>query len=331
VIIGVDVGATTLSGGLVQPDGRVLTSVERPTHQRGRGTGVEQLLDVVRHLQGEARRRKARIRGVGVGLPGIVDVDSGMMTGEGGNLVPEFAKVPIAERITEATGLRAFVDNDVNALALAEHRYGAGVGVRSLVVLALGTGPGGAIILNGELVRGRSGYGGELGHIPITLDGTPCICGGRGCLSTYVSGEYIAREARAQAREHPESRLAALAAGDPAAVTTRAVFEAARDGDAIARALVQRACEGLGAGLATVLNALNPDLVVITGGMTASLVPLEAEIMKQAAKYVFPRVLADTAIRFTTSSKRDTVRGGAALFLYEVERRRRRGQVTTGR
>jgi glucokinase len=322
VIIGVDVGGTSVSGGLVTAEGAPLAVVERATHEHGPGSAVDQVLDLVRHLHAEAGRRAITVEGVGVGLPGIVDVDKGMMTGEGGNFVPEFAKLPIAERIREVTGLPAFVDNDVNALALAEHRYGAGRGVRALVLLALGTGPGGAVILNDELVRGRSGYAGEFGHVPLMLDGAPCVCGGHGCAATYLSGRALAQSASEWLRHQPASTLGALGGGGTI-VTARTVFAAAQAGDAFAGELVDRVCEALGATLGTILNGLNPDLVVVTGGLAESLVPLEGEILRRAGKYAFPRVLADTTIRITASSKRDTVRGGAALFLYETERRRR--------
>jgi glucokinase len=324
VIVGVDVGATTMSGGLVTRDGEVLEVVELPTHEHGPRTAVEQLLGMIRDLMAEGRRRRIRVEGVGVGLPSIVDVEKGMMTTEG-NLVPEFAGVPIGERIREVTGVPAFVDNDVNALALAEHWYGAGRDVRSLVLLALGTGPGGAVILNGELVRGRSGYGGEFGHVPFLPDGPRCMaCGAPGCACVYLAGELIARGAREAVRARPGSLLLRMAGGAAEAVTARTVFEAARAGDETARALVDRACEALGVVLGTVLNTLNPDLVVVTGGMAPSLLPLKGEILRRVGEHTFARVLADTTIRLLTSSKRDTVRGGAALFLYETARRSRR-------
>ena len=321
VIIGVDVGATSLSGGLVTREGEILDVVEQPMHEHGPGSGVEQLLDVIRDLDARARHREIEVEGVGAGLPGIVDVDKGMMTGDGGNLVPEFAKVPITDRIHEVTGLSAFVDNDVNALALAEYRYGAGRGARSLVVLALGTGTGGGIIVNGELMRGRGGYAGEFGHVPVMLNGLPCSCGGHGCMNEYIAGDALARRAKQALPDHPGSKLLALAGGDASAITTRTIFEAARAGDALAGALVDQASEALGAGLAVILNGLNPDLVVITGSLATPFLDLEADLLRRTAKYAFARVLADTTIRIVPSSKRETVRGGAALFLYESERR----------
>jgi len=320
-IIGVDVGGTRLSGGLVTRDGNVLRVFVHPTHAHGEGTAVDQMLGVIRALHAEAREGGIAVEGVGVGLPGIVDVEKGVMIGDV-FLVPEFTKYPVAERIHEVTGLPVVLDNDVNALALAEQRWGAGRGIRSLVVLALGSGPGGAVILNGNLVRGRNGYGGEFGHVPVFPDGPRCLaCTSPGCAAASLAAEMIARQAREAVRQHPESQILSLADGNTDAVTARTVFEAARGGDQVAAPLVDRACQALAVVLGFVLNALNPDMVVVMGGMVPSLLPLQTEILGRAARYVFPRVLADATIRFVHSSKLDTVRGGAALFLYESERR----------
>ena len=320
-IIGVDVGGTFLSGGLVTRDGAILSAVAHRTHEHGEGTGVEQVLRVIRGLHAEAQARGIEVEGVGVGLPGIVDVDKGMMVGDV-FLVPELAKFPVVERIRETTGLPVALDNDVNALALAEHRWGAGRGARSQVLLALGSGPGGAVILNGELVRGRNGYGGEFGHVPVSPDGPHCLaCQAPGCASGSLAAEMIARYAREAVRQRPDSKILALAGGSVEAVTARTVFEAAHEGDEVARLFVDRACHALAVIFSIVLNSLNPDVVVVTGGMVPSLLPLESEILARAARYVFPRVLADATIRFVPLTKHDTVRGGAALFLYERERR----------
>jgi glucokinase len=320
-IIGVDVGATSLAGGLVTRNGAVLAVHERATRRHGAGSALDLILDVVRALQADARQRAIDVAGVGVGLPGIVDVDKGIMIGDV-YLVPELGKTAIAERIREATGLTVFIDNDVNALALAEYRWGPRR-VNALAMLALGSGPGGALVINGDVVRGRSGFAGEFGHVPVMLNGPPCMCGGHGCLSLFLSAELLSHEARRLSVDQPGSKLLALAGGDPAAITSPVLFTAAAAGDPVAATLVDRACEALGAGVGMIINALNPDVVVVTGGMAAAFVPLETDVLRRVAKYTTPRVLADTTIRLAPASKQQTVRGGAALFLYELARRRR--------
>ncbi len=320
-IVGVDVGATTISGGLVRGDGTVVSVRESPTRREGPGRAVETLLRLVDDLVTEAHARRLELIGVGVGLPGAVDAGSGTMRNDD-NHVPEFARVPLAGCLEAATGLEAFVDNDANALALGEWWFGSGRGVASLVLLAVGTEVGGAVVLEGILVRGHGGYAGEFGHLPIDLGGPPCLCGGRGCLSVYLGGRQIAAEARRLVADDPDSTLVALAGGDAHAITSELVFEAAAAGDPTARGLVGRACEALGGALGGIVNGLNPDVVVITGGVARSLARLESEVLRYARRSALPEALAGTSLRILPGDKRQTVRGGAALVLYELARRR---------
>jgi glucokinase len=304
VTIGVDVGGTSISGGLVRDDGAVIATVETPTHVSGPGTALKALLAVVQEVDARARAEGWTVDGIGVGVPGPVDVDKGMMAaGPPGSHVPEF------------------LDNDVNALALGERAFGLGRGVASLAVLAIGTEVGGAFLAGDVLVRGAHGFGGELGHVPVNFDGPRCQCGGRGCLGAYLGGRQLAAEARRRVRDGATSRLAERAGGDSDHITSAMVFAAAAAGDPLAGALVDDACEALAATLATIVNGLDPQLIVITGGVAASLVPLQADILRRAAAYAFAHPLGSTRIQITRADKRDTVRGGAALVGYERARR----------
>lgn len=319
VIIGVDVGATTISAGLITPQGEVLAAVQAPTRSAPRADAVQTLFALVRDLAAEARRRRLGVEAIGVGLPGLVDVERGMMV-DGLNLVPEFAYVPLAERLEAATGLPAFVDNDANALALGEWMFGAARGVSSLGLLAVGTGVGGAIIVDRALVRGAGGLAGEWGHVSLDPDGPPCLCGARGCLHTYVGGQSLAEAARRAATGHPDSRLAAVA-GDRKAPTARVVFEAAADGDPIAGEIVERACRALGTVIGMIVNSLNPAMVLITGGVAASLVPLRERIFAHAARCALVPALESARLVISPTDKSRTVVAGAALALYELGRR----------
>lgn len=316
-LIGVDVGGTTMSGGLVTPDGEVLSTIQAPTYRCGPGTVLDTLLDLIRELLSRAQRAHVPVEAVGLGLPGLVDTEAGVMK-KGVHLLPELSGIPLVETIRAAVGIPAFVDNDVNALALAESTWGHGRGAHSLVVLAIGTGLGGAIILDGHLVRGRSGSGGEFGHVTVALDGKPCVCGGRGCLAMYACGHEIEQEGRRRARgEGAGSVLAARAGGDPARITTRMVFESAAAGDAVAHSIVDEATRALAAGLGAIVNGLNPEAIVVTGGVVGSLMPLQDEILQRVGEYAFADALAATRIHFTAGDKTQTVLGGAALVLYE--------------
>jgi glucokinase len=320
VLIGVDVGATTVAGGLVTTDGAVLAAVQAPT-SLGTGTAVHTILGIVTDLCDQAHGRGLALEAVGVGIPGLVDTQRGMLLSSAGSVVADLHRVPLGERISAKTGVPTFVDNDVNALALGEWIFGAGRGASSCVVLAIGTALGAGIILEGRLVRGKSGFAGELGHVPIEFDGPRCPCGGRGCLALYVGGDYLAEEARRRVAGGEASSLLALAGNDGAGIVAETIFRAAAAGDGLARSMVDRACRALGAGLAITVNGLNPEVIVVTGGVVKSLVSLQDEIMRWAGEYALADSLASTAVHFVPGHKEDTVRGGAALVLYERARR----------
>lgn len=306
VTIGVDVGGTTVAAGLVAPDGRVLEHHQAPTHARGPGTALETIGELLERLFEQARARGVRVTGVGVGVPGIVDAERGTV-GVDIHYAPELAGAPLGRMLGDRLGVPVFVDNDVNALALGEWTWGAGRGTRSLVVLALGTGVGGGIVLDGRLHRGQAGFGGELGHVPIDFDGPPCVCGGRGCLKAYVSGTDIALRAGARLGR---------------AVAAVEVFRLAADGDAAAGAIVEDVCTALGAGLAIIVNGLNPERVLLAGSVAKSLRPLEARLRAALARYAFAEALRATRLQILALDKDATVRGGAALVHYETQRRR---------
>jgi glucokinase len=318
VLIGVDIGCTSTAGGLVTSDGEVLSAIEARTNL-GSGTSLQTIADIVTDLAAEAQHRGLTVEAVGIGVPGLVDVERGMIVSSAGSVLAELQRVPLAELISAKIGVPTFVDNDVNALALGEWTFGAARGAASCVVVAIGSAVGAGIVIDGRLLRGASGFAGEIGHVSVDFDGPPCPCGGRGCLSLYLGGHYLAAEARRRIVDEP-SALVALAGGDGAAISAETVFAAAAAGDALARGMVDRACRALGAGLALVVNGLNPEVVVVTGGVVTSLLPLEAEIARRTGEYALVDLLAAARVHFVAGDKRRTLRGGAALVLHERAR-----------
>jgi glucokinase len=319
VLIGVDVGSTHTSGGLVTLGGEVLSVTEARTHRDGPGTALDTILGVVSHLLAQASDQGRPVEGIGIGLPGIVDIEGGTMR-KGFHRVPELVGAPLVELIRARSGVPVFIDNDVNALGLGEWTWGLGRGAGSMVMLALGTGVGGAVILDGHLVRGKSGYGGELGHVSVKFDGRPCVCGIRGCLSAYAAGVGIAAEFHCRTHGDAAGR-SAEPNYDEALSDAEAVFRAADAGNADAGAVVREACQAVGAAMGGIANGLNPDVIVITGGILKSLARYEDRILEHAAEYGFAATLADARIHFVPGYKNRTVRGGAALVLYERARR----------
>ena len=320
VMLGVDVGGTTTAAGLVTDGGEVLIEAQAPTHDAGAGRALDTIVGLVESIRKEAGARGISVDGIGVGLPGIVDAERGRV-GEEIPHVPELAGQPVAAMLADRFGMPVFVDNDVNALALAEWTFGRWRGVSSLVVLAPGTGFGSGIVLDGRLVRGASGFGGEFGHTPVKFDGPPCWCGGRGCLALYASGRGIAEAARRQAALPPGAGLAAAVGGDLGAIAAPLVFSLAAEGDAAARAIVYEACRALGAMIGTVVNGLNPEVVLVTGGVAHAYARLKRQILRAAGEYALERALAATRVSIVPGDKRVTMRGAAALVLYEKQRR----------
>jgi glucokinase len=263
------------------------------------------------------------VAGIGVGLPGLVDVEKGAMRSMRGAWLPGLGDVPLASLIRERTGRPVFVDNDVNALALGEWLFGAARGASSLVTVAIGTGIGAGVIVDGALVRGHHGATGEIGHLAVSLTGPRCLCGGIACLATYVAGGFMAERVRERLWRHPDSAVLARSGGDAERIGAEAVFEAAAAGDPLARSIVEEACEALAIGLGALVNLLNPEAITITGGVAASLAPLREDILTRLRRRALAAALDTTTVRIVPSDKRATVRGGAALVHYEMARRGR--------
>lgn len=321
-ILGVDLGATTLVGGLVDAAGTVRNSRTVPTDRLGRGEGVlRNLLEVVAGLLDEARRLECPILGVGVGAPGVIEVDTGTI-GEDIQNIPEFRGLALGRIIRERTGLAVVVDNDVNALTLGEWTFGQARGLRQVAMIAVGTSIGGGLILNGELVRGAGGYGGEIGHTTVDLDGPDCFCGSRGCIKVYASGADIARQARSLLRADRTSILLELVGGDPNRIDAPRVFAAAAKGDPVAVTVVARAAQALGAGVGNLINLYNPELIVLGGSVMEAGEILMEPVVRWARFYAFEGAFDRTRIVRSTLTKESGVQGAAALFLYERSRGR---------
>ena len=318
-IVGVDVGASTISAGLVGADGTVLATAQAPTH--GEGPLVDRIFDLIDRALAAAAERGLSVSGIGVGLPGLVDVEKGFMRSIPFGWLTELGDVPLAALIQERSGHAVFVDNDVNALTLGEWMFGLGRGATSLVTLAIGTGMGGGLILDGRLIRGHHHSAGEIGHMSVSMAGPRCVCGSIGCLATYVAGGMLPERARERLGAYPRSSVLVRAGGDPDRISAPLLFEEAAAGDPLARAVIDEACEAVAMGVGMLAGVLNPEIIVITGGVATSLAPLQDDILRRVRRRGLPSTLEATTIRVAPADKRGTVRGGAALVLYEMARR----------
>ena len=279
-IIGVDLGGTKMLLGVLDPDSKVLWE----SREASTGQTEDELVELLVSEVEEARGKCPGAAAVGLGIPATVDHDRGIAR-SAVNLPME--NLPIREIIGARTGLPVFVDNDANVAALAEHLYGAAKGARNAVMLTIGTGIGGGLILGGEVYRGSSGAGAELGHTVIEVDGPPCQgnCPGRGCVETLASGTALGREGRAAAEREPDSALGAMLA-DGEAIDGKAVTEAALSGDEAARGVFDLVGSRLGVALTSFANIFEPEVFVIGGGVIAAgdllLDPARRELKERA-------------------------------------------------
>ncbi|HEV3000135.1 MAG TPA: ROK family protein [Solirubrobacteraceae bacterium] len=262
-VIGVDVGGTKVLAGAVDAN----LAVHHRASRRSRAAQTDALLDTIASAIVEVRdAAEGEVLAAGIGIPSLLDPRRG---------VPEFTAhlplrgLPFRDVMAERLGLPVYVANDATLAMLVEHRFGAARGARDAVMLTLGTGIGGGLVLGGRLVDGASGAAGEPGHMVVDLDGPACVCGSVGCLETLASGTALAREGARVARAASESELARAAAAGRE-ITGLLVTELAHDGDRAARDVVALIGMRLGVGIANLVNLLNPELVVVGGGLVAA-------------------------------------------------------------
>ena len=284
--VGIDVGGTNVKAGVVDPDGAVLESLSTSTPTSTPRATEDAIAAVVGELAG-----RHAVAAVGIGAAGFVDG-----TGSSVLFAPHLAwrNEPLRDAVERRTGRRVVVENDANAAAWAEWRFGSAQGEDHVVLVNLGTGIGGGIVLDGGLYRGRSGLAGEFGHLVVVPGGHRCGCGNRGCWEEYAGGNALRRDARelAAAGSPRAADLLARAGGDPDALTGRLVTEAARDGDPAAVELLEDMGRWLGIGLANLAAALDPGVFVIGGGVSGA-----GELLLDPARDAFRRTLTGRGYR----------------------------------
>ena len=317
--IGIDLGATKTEAALVDVDGRIADRQRTPTEA---AKGPDHVIETIVTMVSTHYLRNADhpVTAIGVGVAGQVDPNNGVVR-RAPNL--DWREFPIRERLEAAMGLPVAVLNDVQAITYGECRRGVGHGVGDLVCVFAGTGVGGGVVIGGELVRGTSGNAGEFGHMTIERDGPPCSCGNRGCLEAFVGGWAIARRAREKVAAEPMAGAALLhlADGDPERISAALVGQAATHGDALARELVEETGVALGVGLASIANALNPELLILGGGVVEGF----PDLVEIAERELRRRALAAAleplrVVRSKLGADAGVI--GAAIFARETTRER---------
>ena len=292
-VLGLDIGGTKIAAGVVDAHGVVHGFLTAPTDADA-ARAVEQLFELGRRAIAESG---LDVEAVGIGCGGPLDSEKGVLIAP--LHLPGWRNVSIAELAAEAFGRPAVLDNDATAAAAGEHRYGAGRGTRTMVYLTISTGVGGGVVLDGVVQRGRSGNGGELGHVTVDWHGRRCRgCGRRGCLEAYCSGTSIAERA-------VEAGMEGVTAAD--------VAEAARAGNEVASRVWDETCEALACGITSIANLFEPELVVLGGGVLRTGDQLLAPVREQVAAQVM-----GPAVSIVAASSGDAVGVvGAATVAYE--------------
>ena len=259
--IGIDLGGTNIAVGVVDSAYHLVAEADVPAGaQRPAEQVVADMCRAVELALDKAGLTARDCASIGVGAPGTCDPDRGVVVCAY-NL--GWFYVPVCAMLTAHFGLPARLSNDANCAALAETVAGAAVGCRNMILITLGTGVGGGIILDGKIVSGLGGAGGEPGHSLLVLDGEPCTCGRRGCWEAYASATALIRQGKRAAAAHPDSLL-----NDYPALTGRDVFDAADRGDAAAQAVLERYYVYVAAGITDLVNTLAPEMVLIGGGIS---------------------------------------------------------------
>jgi len=260
--IGIDVGGTKVLGGVVDEAGKVLTTARKDTPRQGGSALTQTIADVAKELL-----EQHSVASVGVSAAGFVSSDRKTMLATPN--IADWNGVDLDNQLTTLIGLPVVIENDANAAAWGEAKFGAGKNQDHMMMLTVGTGIGGGIVVNGALYRGAFGIAAEFGHMRVVPEGHICGCGARGCFEQYASGNALLRHAREAINASPEVARNLLSRGDGtvAGLTGQAITEAARDGDPVALAAFNTTGQWLGAGIASLAVLLDPACVVIGGGV----------------------------------------------------------------
>ena len=265
ISIGVDIGGTSIKGASINEQGQIMARFSLPLIAQETGDQtIERLGRKIISFISENKIQKKEILGLGVGCPGAINSEKGIVD-YSNNL--KWNDVPLQEILEKVTGLKVKVTNDANAAALGEACFGAGKEASSVILLTLGTGVGGGIIINGQVYQGNQGKGAELGHTVIEIDGRPCTCGRQGCLEAYASATALISDTREAMKKHPDSLMWKLVNDDITKINGKTPFDAKIKGDIYASEIINHYIKYLGEGILNFCNIFRPEAIILSGGI----------------------------------------------------------------
>lgn len=289
-IIGVDLGGTNIVSLLMSRDGKILARDTRKTlAKEGKERTISQMVASVREILREGEISKVfseSILGVGIGSPGPLNTKEGVI--HFAPNLPGWIEVPLIQVLRDELNLPIFLENDANAAALSEWWLGAGKNVDNLVLLTLGTGIGGGIIIGGEVLHGAWDTAAEIGHMIIHEGGLTCGCGKQGCLEAYASATGVVKRTLAAIEKGKKTLLTDLVENRLEDITCELIFKTAEKGDSLAKWIVEETARYLGIGIASIVNIINPEMIILSGGMIAA----GGLLFKPVRKYAQENALA---------------------------------------
>lgn len=312
-LIGVDLGGTTIKFAILTAEGEIQQKWSVETNILDDGVHiVPDIIDSINHHLALYEMKPEQFIGIGMGTPGTVNIEAGTVIGAY-NLNWK-TEQNVKEAIEAGTGIKFAIDNDANVAALGERWKGAGNNADDVVFMTLGTGVGGGIIANGQMIHGL-GAGGEIGHINVEPNGYLCTCGNKGCLETYASATGVVRVARDMAEEFAGKSELKRMLDDGEEISSKIIFDLAKEKDTLAAMVVDRVCYYLGLACANLGAITNPDYIVIGGGVSAAGKFLLDQVKDYFQKFAFPTVKTSTKLKLAELGNEAGVIGAASLAL----------------
>ena len=311
VYVGIDLGGTSIKAGLVDEQGKILCKATCPTLvERGARPVVDDMAKLSLEVIEKGGYTLNDVKAIGIGLPGIQDPRTG--------IVPfctnlYWHEVPVIEWMQETIQKPIYIGNDATVAGLAESVAGVSAGIENSVFLTLGTGVGGGIVLGGKVYSGTNGVGSELGHMITVIDGEPCTCGNRGCWERYASATALIRMGREAAEKHPESLIATSVNGKLDDITAKTVIDAAKAGDAVANEVFERYVYYLCAGLVNIINFIDPEVIVLGGGVSHAGQFLLDAVNRRLPSMVFYKTMPYARVALATLGNDAGIIGAAML------------------
>lgn len=295
---GIDVGGTNIKFGLFSPDGKIIYKEQRPTMAEKGATPLMHLIsNIAERLIMHAAEDELEVPWLGVGTPGAVEFKSGRVLGQTPH-IKDWSGMEIGENLRERLNMNVWVDNDVNAMSLAELKFGAAAGHDSAVCITVGTGIGGAVIVDGKLVRGANHSAGEIGHMTINFDGPKCKCGKNGCVETYCSSSAIVGRARKRLEKNMTPEFKEQLKGDLKNLSIKVISNAAKKDDYVAKEVLEETAGYLAVALGNIANILNPEIIVVGGGIIDGSPEFLTMISSELKKHAF-----ETAVKHLKVTK----------------------------